>query len=50
MTKAVVLSLDLEQKTNSVAFNPEASYTDWETATGLQILLPALVDIGGSRC
>jgi hypothetical protein len=37
------------KQTNSVAFSPQANYTDWETATGWQILVPTFVDRGVSR-
>jgi hypothetical protein len=29
---------------NSLAFTIQANYTDWATATGLQILLPTFMD------
>jgi hypothetical protein len=35
--------------TNSVALSPQASYTDWATATGLRILVPTFVDRGVLR-
>jgi hypothetical protein len=34
------------QKTNSVAFSPQANYTDWATATGLRNLVPTFVNRG----
>jgi hypothetical protein len=34
--------------TNSVAFSPQANYTDWSTATGRWILVPTFVDRGVS--
>jgi hypothetical protein len=37
-------------KTNSVAFSPQANYTDWTTATGRRNLVPTFVDRGVSRC
>jgi hypothetical protein len=35
--------------TNSVAFNSQANYTDWTTATFRQNLVPTLADRGVSR-
>jgi hypothetical protein len=37
------------KKTNSVAFSPQANYTDWATATGRRILVPTSVDRGVSH-
>jgi hypothetical protein len=34
---------------NSVAFSPQANYTDWSTAAGQQTLVPTFVDRGVSR-
>jgi hypothetical protein len=34
------------KQTNSVAFSPQANYTEWATATGQQILVPTFVDKG----
>jgi hypothetical protein len=34
---------------NSMAFRPQANYTDWATTTGQRILVPAFVDRGVSR-
>jgi hypothetical protein len=39
----------LIEKTNSVAFSPQANYTDWATATYWRNLVPTLVDRGVSR-
>jgi hypothetical protein len=36
-------------KKNSVAFIPQANYTDWATATCWQNLVPTFVDRGMSR-
>jgi hypothetical protein len=36
-------------KTNSVAFSPQAIYTDWSTATCCRNLVPTFVDRGVSR-
>jgi hypothetical protein len=36
-------------KTNSVAFSPQANYTDWTTATCQQILVSTFADRGVSR-
>jgi hypothetical protein len=36
-------------KKNSVAFSPQANYTDWETATCRRILVPTFADRGVSR-
>jgi hypothetical protein len=36
-------------KTNSVAFSPQASYTDWTTATCWRNLVPTFADRGVSR-
>jgi hypothetical protein len=38
-----------KQKTNSVAFSPQANYTDWATATCPRNLVPTFVDRGVSR-
>jgi hypothetical protein len=38
-----------QTKTNSVAFSPQANYTDWATATGRRISVPTFVDRGVSR-
>jgi ABC-type arginine transport system ATPase subunit len=38
-----------KQKKNSVAFSPQANYTDWATATCRRNLVPTLVDRGVSR-
>jgi hypothetical protein len=35
--------------TNSVAFSPQANYTDWATATDQRILVPNFVDRGMLR-
>jgi hypothetical protein len=37
------------KKTNSVAFSPQANYTDWLTATCQRNLMPTFVDRGVSR-
>jgi hypothetical protein len=37
-------------QTNSVAFSPQANYTDWETATCRRNVVPTFVDRGVSRC
>jgi hypothetical protein len=37
-------------KTNSVAFSPQANYTDWATATGRRILVPTFADRVVSHC
>jgi hypothetical protein len=42
-------SLDARNKTNSVAFSPQANYTDCSTATGRRNLVPTFVDRGMSR-
>jgi hypothetical protein len=34
---------------NSVAFSPQAKYTNWATATGRRILVQTFVDRGISR-
>jgi hypothetical protein len=36
-------------QTNSVAFSPQANYTDWATAAAWQILVPTFADRGVSR-
>jgi hypothetical protein len=36
-------------ETNSVAFSPQANYTDWSTATCWQNLVPTFADRGVSR-
>jgi hypothetical protein len=36
-------------KTNSVAFSPQANYTDWATATCRRNLVPTFADKGVSR-
>jgi hypothetical protein len=36
----------IKTKTNSMAFNPQANYTDWATATGRRILMPTFVERG----
>jgi hypothetical protein len=41
--------ISLINKTNSIAFSPEANYTDWAIATVWRILMPTFVDRGGSR-
>jgi hypothetical protein len=38
-----------KNKTNSVAFSPQANYTDWTTATCSRNLVPTFVDRGVSR-
>jgi hypothetical protein len=38
-----------KNKTNTVAFSPQANYTDWATATYWQNLVPTFVDRGASR-
>jgi hypothetical protein len=37
------------KQTNSVAFSPQANYTDWATTTCWRILVPTFVDRGMSR-
>jgi hypothetical protein len=37
------------KQTNSVAFSPQANYTDWATATCQRIVVPTFVDRGVSR-
>jgi hypothetical protein len=37
------------KQTNSVAFSPQANYTDWATATCWRNLVPTFVDRGVSR-
>jgi hypothetical protein len=44
-----VLILDTKQKTNSVAFSPQANYTDWATATCRRNLVLTFMDRGVSR-
>jgi hypothetical protein len=39
----------LNKQTNSVAFSPQANYTDWATATCRRNLVPTFVDRGVSR-
>jgi hypothetical protein len=36
-------------KQNSVAFSPQANYTDWSLATDRRIIVPTFVDRGVSR-
>jgi hypothetical protein len=38
-----------DKQTNSVAFSPQANYTDWATATCWRNLVPTFVDGGVSR-
>jgi uncharacterized membrane protein len=38
-----------KKQTNSVAFSPQANYTDWATATCRRNLVPTFVDRGVSR-
>jgi hypothetical protein len=38
-----------QNKANSVAFGPQAKYTDWTTVAGLRILVPTLADRRASR-
>jgi hypothetical protein len=38
-----------KNKENSVAFSPQANYTDWATVTCLRNLMPTFVDRGVSR-
>jgi hypothetical protein len=40
--------LHIRKKTNSVAFSPQANYTDWAKAAGVQILVPTFEDRGVS--
>jgi hypothetical protein len=37
------------KQANSVAFSPQANYTDWATATYRRNLVPTFVDRGVSR-
>jgi hypothetical protein len=37
------------KQTNSVAFNPQAKYTNWATVAGRRILVPPFVDRGVLR-
>jgi hypothetical protein len=39
-----------KQTTNSVAFSPQANYTNWATATCWRNSVPTFVDRGVSRC
>jgi hypothetical protein len=41
--------VDTNKTTNSVAFSPQANYTDWSTATCWWNLVPTFVDRGVSR-
>jgi hypothetical protein len=38
----------LQNQTNTVAFSPQANYTDWSTATGRRVLVPTFADRGVS--
>jgi hypothetical protein len=38
-----------EQQTNSVAFSPQANYTDWATASFWRNLVPTFADRGVLR-
>jgi hypothetical protein len=44
-----VINVLLFFQKNSVAFSPQANYTDWATATDRRILLPTFADRGVSR-
>jgi hypothetical protein len=45
----VYLPKKKKKKPNSVAFSPQANYTDWATATCRRNLVPTFVDRGVSR-
>jgi hypothetical protein len=49
MVEACPIDQATNKKTNSVAFNPQAKYTDWATATCRRNLVPTFVDRGVSR-
>jgi hypothetical protein len=38
-----------QNKQNSVAFSPQANYTDWATATCWQNLVPTFVDVTNQK-
>jgi hypothetical protein len=44
-----VFRIVLTRLSNSVAFSPQANYTNWATATGRRNLVPTFVDRGVSR-
>jgi hypothetical protein len=48
-TGSLLATLGNVRVRNSVAFSPQANYTDWATDTGRRILLPTLVDRRVSR-
>jgi hypothetical protein len=43
------LLMSIFKQTNSVAFSPQANYTDWATATCRRNLVPTFADRGVSR-
>jgi hypothetical protein len=45
----LILICSMKNKTNSVAFSPQANYTDWATVTWWQNLVPTFADREVSR-
>jgi hypothetical protein len=49
ITQQMLLAYHRHNKTNSVAFRPQAKYTDWSTTAFRRNLVPTFVDRGVSR-